>query len=183
MKPIRSRLLSLAITLALCTLPLAQTACGENELAVVKTSSSIVSANLANADILIDSLERGQGISKMQSDALRAAFARLSEKYDALDAEIQKITRLDADAAMRVLPAAEAFVLQLQAENLIPSASPKVQARFKAISAVLNVIGPRIVARLKGRAGSVAEMIRVKREVSRFREDAGELQKLMRVAA
>ena len=171
--------------LALAFLLLAQTACfGASVLKVVKSASEEVAVNLAGAGSLINALALEGSITPEVAAEKRAAFARLSEKYAALDAGIQAVKKIDAAAALALLPAAEGFARQLAAENLIPQASPEVMKRFESVRTVLQIVVDRIVARLRSRSVSVArfspsEFKQIKREADAFKSDSRQLSDLL----
>lgn len=168
------------MALLLCgALLLPTVACGQNVLKVVKGASEQVHVELAGAGALVASLEAGGLISAELAAEKRGQFKRLVQAYGPLDGAVQRISKLDGRTALDILPHAERFLAQLQAENIVPSPSAQVSARLAQIRAVLEAIASRIVARLRSRAGAVSEL---RLDADRFREDADRLKYLMAAA-
>lgn len=156
--------------LALLIIPalvVSQVGCDQTK--TLKSVADEVAALLESADTLIVARRDAGAVTPDEADALRAKFRGLASGFRALNVEVQRIEQLDADSALRLLPAAEDFVRVLDAENVINLSNLTERKRFAEAHAVLRILAGRIVAHLRKKAPRTADVEDFRRDTDRLR--------------
>ncbi len=141
------------LMLAASLLP-TQTACGSTALKVVKAGSEEISVSLASAGEVIDAFVQANRMTAEEAELKRASFARLDQCFRAFNSRIQQLKKFDASAVAELLPLAESFVAQLDAENIVNLSHPETKARFAEVQTILRLVAVRIVARLRSKSAA-----------------------------
>lgn len=176
-------LASVLLACLLVGLPLTQTACGDAGLRWAKDRTADVSTALATAPALVDAFAASALLTGEEARAWQGSIERLRLAYDPLSEAVEKLERFDATAALYLLPLAEDFVKQLDAERLIKlPANPTVARRYAEARAILDAFAAvflsRLNAKLRGAKTSSFGDWRLKRRVE---SDCGRLKELLTV--
>lgn len=145
---------------------------GCDKLKGLKFTSEELASALQTYGEVIKVDERAGRLSSEEAERLRGKFSGISYAYAPVNSEIQSLTKLDGDAALRVLPSAIAFARALDEENVINLSNPLAAGRYSRVVALLRILAGRIVSRLKSKLSSPAQL----RE---FERDVRELKRLL----
>jgi hypothetical protein len=170
------------LALALLTIVTVLPACSEASiLKWSKETSTQASEALASVPAAVDALVARGRLTAEDGEARKASFKRVSESYAPLDDKLQSLNRLDATAALEVLPLAESFVKTLDAEKLIKLPdNPEAAKWYADVCALLDLFGSRLVARLRSKAsGARQSFFEVRQEKTDTEGDLKRLRTLL----
>ncbi len=171
------------VSLLLVSSLLASTSACGNALEWTKKASIEIKSAHISAAIVVDEFVRAGKLTFEQGVEQKWKLASLYSAYSTFDAALQSQAKLDASAALALLPLARDYMRQLEAANIINLPHPEASERFREIVFVLRIVANRIVSRLESRSRSAApqSVSTLRRERREFERDLSRLKTLTSV--